>query len=124
MTKKVKLTLGLLLLVAAACCAVLLLRPREPGAVAVVKLDGVVVREIDLTSLTGPVTFTVEGEDGLWNTITAEPGRIRVESAACPDQVCVHQGWISDSTVPIVCLPNRLVIELSGGEAQLDAVAK
>ena len=58
---------------------------------------------------------------GRTNTITAQPGRIRVESADCPDQVCVDQGWISDGTVPVVCLPNRLVIQIEGGGDGLDS---
>ena len=68
-------------------------------------------------------SFSVEGPAGA-NTIQAEPGRIRVSHADCPDQVCVHQGWISSAAVPIVCLPNRLVIEITTHSAQedLDAV--
>ena len=84
--------------------------------------DGVLIREIDLDSLSAPLTFTVEFQ-GRTNTITAQPGRIRVESADCPDQVCVDQGWISDGTVPIVCLPHKLVIEIVGGAEALDAAA-
>ena len=52
-----------------------------------------------------------------------EPGRIRVSAADCPDQVCVEQGYISDGTVPIVCLPHGLVIEIVGGEEPLDGAA-
>ena len=36
--------------------------------------------------------------------------QIRMLEAECPDNTCVHMGWL-DSTVPIVCLPNRLVIQ-------------
>ena len=43
--------------------------------------------------------------------------------ADCPDQVCVRQGWVQDRTVPIVCLPHRLVIEIVGGEGELDGGA-
>ena len=75
---------------------------------------------IYLDSLSAPLTFTVEFQ-GRTNTITAQPGRIRVESADCPDQVCVDQGWISDGTVPVVCLPNRLVIQIEGGGDGLDS---
>lgn len=122
MTKQGKLALIFLAVAVAASAAFLLLRPSGQGTTARIKLDGVVVRTIDLTALDAPLTFTVEGENGLWNTITAEPGRIRVESADCPDQICVHQGWITDSSVPIVCLPNKLVIEIVGEEASVDAV--
>ena len=52
-----------------------------------------------------------------------EQGRIRVSQADCPDQVCVDQGWIADGTVPIVCLPHKLVIEIVGGGSAFDAAA-
>ena len=57
------------------------------------------------------------------NTVQVEPGRIRVSAADCPDQVCVHQGWISTGVVPIVCLPHQIVIEITGGESYADAAA-
>lgn len=81
------------------------------GTVANVYQDGVCIRSIDLGALTGPETFTVSGPAGT-NTIEAEPGRIRVAHADCPDQVCVDMGWRSDGAVPIVCLPNKLVIRI------------
>lgn len=123
MTKQVKIALAVLLLAVLGCCAALLL-PKEQGTVAVIKQDGVILHKIDLSQLSEPVTFPVEGKEGICNTILAESGRICVESANCPDQVCVHQGWIYDSALPIVCLPNKLMIEIVGGESELDAVAK
>ncbi|MBQ8509428.1 MAG: NusG domain II-containing protein [Clostridia bacterium] len=57
-----------------------------------------------------------------------ESGRIRVSAADYPDQVCVHQGWQSTGAMPIVCLPNKLVIQLvqptpgTAGETALDGV--
>ena len=114
----------LLLLAAAALLSVgailLLGRWSGGGHMARIYQDGVLIREIDLDSLSAPLTFTVEFQ-GRTNTITAQPGRIRVESADCPDQVCVDQGWISDGTVPVVCLPNRLVIQIEGGGDGLDS---
>ena len=53
----------------------------------------------------------------------AAPGRIRVASANCPDQVCVRQGWISDASVPIVCLPHQVIIQVTGGDSYADAAA-
>lgn len=37
-----------------------------------------------------------------------------------PDQICVHQGFISTSLLPITCLPNRLVIRVREEAACLD----
>ena len=121
MNRNAKVILLLLVLVGAACAAYVLLRPAGTGVVARITLDGELVEEIDLSAVTEPYTFTLEGPGGFTNTIQVEHGRIRVLEAGCPDQVCVNQGYISDGTVPIVCLPNRLVIEIVGGGDSLDA---
>ena len=43
--------------------------------------------------------------------------------ADCPDQLCVHQRAISKQKQTIVCLPNRVVVEVIGGEdAGLDSI--
>ena len=123
MSRNARILLLLLALAGAGCAAFLLLHPAGEGTVARITLDGAVVEEIDLSAVTQGYTFTVEGPGGFSNTIQVEPGRIRVLEAGCPDQVCVHQGYISDGTVPIVCLPNRLVIEITGGGDSLDAAA-
>lgn len=77
--------------------------------------NNVLVRTVDLGAVTEPYLFTVEGEIGA-NVIAVEPGRIRVQEADCPDQVCVNQGWQADGVLPIVCLPNKLVIQLTASE--------
>lgn len=124
MNKSAKLILAALVLLAAGSAALLLLRPAgEEHPVARIALDGELVREIDLTGVDKPFFFTVEGPAGLTNTILVEPGRIRVSEADCPDQICVHQGFISDGTTPIVCLPNKLIIQIIGGGEALDAAA-
>lgn len=55
------------------------------------------------------------------NTVQIQDGKICVQAAECPDQTCVHMGYLSDSGLPIVCLPNRLVIQFSN--AELDGIA-
>lgn len=98
---------------------------RSDALIANIYMDGECVRSINLNAITAPETFTVSGPAGE-NVITAEPGRICVSHADCPDQVCVDMGWRSDSKLPIVCLPNKLVIRLEGSGAapkdQIDGV--
>ena len=67
-------------------------------------------------------TFTVTYE-GRSNEIEIKEHRIRVKSADCSDQICVHMDWLE--AAPIVCLPNRLSIQYADGESAsgLDAVA-
>lgn len=120
---RTRVILFLLLGTAAVSAAFLLLRGRgEDRPVARITRDGVLLEEIDLTTVDQPYTLTFEDESGR-NVVTVEQGRIRVSEADCPDRVCVNQGWISDGTVPIVCLPHRLMIEIKGGGGELDGGA-
>lgn len=109
-----------ILVIAAAASALVLTRPAA-GRVARIYVDGELVREVDLDRVAAQERYTVRTDRGE-NVILLEPGRICVESADCPDQICVKAGWLADSAAPIVCLPHRLVIEL-GGETELDAEA-
>ena len=81
--------------------------------------NGAVLYRFDLSSAEDQ-TFTVEYE-GRSNIIQIEDGAIRVLEADCPDQTCVHMGWL-DSAAPIVCLPNRLVIEFDNASDETDTV--
>ena len=93
------------------------------GTVAEIRQDGVCLRQIDLSKVKEPYEFEVKDSLGGSNLVRVEPGRICIREADCPDQVCVHRGWMSDSSAPIVCLPHRLVIEMTDG-SELDAVAE
>lgn len=117
-------TILLLLLAAAALSAVYVLvrNGSTPSPVARITRDGVLVEEINLNQVTKPYSFTLEDESGT-NTVQVERGRIRVSGADCPDQICVGQGWISNVGLPIVCLPHRLMIEITGGGGELDGAA-
>lgn len=122
MSKSAKWVLALLAAAAVLATVALVIPPKqEEDPVARITLDGKLVKEIKLNQVGASFSFTVTGASGLTNTILVEKGRIRVEEADCPDQVCVDQGFISDGTVPIVCLPNHLVIEIIGGGEAFDA---
>ena len=121
MNKKVMVLAGLLALLAAGSALFLLRKPEKPDhPVARITLDGELVEEIDLAALEGRKTLTLEGKSGLTNTVVAENGQIWVEEADCPDQICVNKGKISTSAVPIICLPNQMIIEIVGGVSDVD----
>ena len=110
-----------LLLLSAASLFFLLAEKEETSCAADIFQNGILI-------IHEPDTFTVEGENGCVNEIEVRPGSIAIISADCPDKLCVHQGFISDSRLPITCLPNRLVIRLRpvsdspGNAAAPDAV--
>ena len=82
--------------------------------------NGELLQTIRLDTLTAEYTFEVSGNTGSTNTICVRPGSSAIVSASCPDQICVHQGFISTSLLPITCLPNRLVIRVREEAACLD----
>lgn len=86
---------------------------KRDAVVAEIYVEGTCVRTIDLSAVSEPETFEVEGAIGK-NTVRVEPGRICVTEADCPDHVCIQMGWLSsEQPRPIVCLPNKVVIQLA-----------
>lgn len=123
MSRNAKIILIALLAAAVLSAGFLLLQQKQTSSpVARITRDGELIREIPLDEVEESYSFVVEDEAGS-NTILVEPGRIRVSEADCPDQVCVNQGFISDGTVPVVCLPHKLMIEIVGGGSEFDAAA-
>ena len=113
------LILAVLLLLCALWAAMLPLLGGS-GATAEIRQNGVLLHTVNLDE---PIEFTVDSPGGGSNTVCVRDGRICVASATCPDQVCVRQGWAAGSATPIVCLPNGLVIQIKGGEQDIDAAA-
>lgn len=113
------IVIAAVLLLSMAASAFVLLYHGAGDTVSVTQ-DGKVIKRINLDTVTSPYEFVVTGEYGS-NTVRVEQGRICVMDASCPDHVCVNTGWISDGAIPIVCLPNKLVIQVdSAADAQLD----
>ena len=58
------------------------------------------------------------------NTIAIKDGQVTMKEADCPDQICVRHKAISKSGESIVCLPHKVVVEISSEEEQdVDIVA-
>ena len=82
-----------------------------------IKSGGELLYTIDL-SKAEDCEFDIEYE-GRVNTVEIKEHMIHIKSADCPDKICVDTGWIGGDrkSVPIVCLPNRLVIEFEKSSA-------
>ena len=83
--------------------------------------DGAALYQLDI-SQEGNRTISIEYQ-GRTNLIEICDSRIRVAEADCPDQLCVQMGWLQNSGLPIVCLPNRLVIQYAQSLDGLDAIS-
>jgi hypothetical protein len=55
--------------------------------------------------------------------LVVEEGRAHLENAPCPLKICEAMGSIERSGQVIVCLPNRIVVKVSGLE-EIDAVSR
>ncbi|OAA29721.1 hypothetical protein AT15_01385 [Kosmotoga arenicorallina S304] len=84
-----------------------------------VYVSGKAYMKIDLSK---DATYNIENH----MTVEVLAGKIRAKESDCPEKLCVKQGWISSPGVPIVCLPNKIVIEIistTSGET-MDAITR
>ena len=80
------------------------------GNTAVVIYDG---EEIASLPLSANTSHSIENE-GRENLLVIEDGYARIDSASCPDKICVHHRKIQNAGETIVCLPNKVVVEIRG----------
>jgi len=58
-------------------------------------------------------------------TVEVIPGRgVHISDTNCPAKTCMHHGWAAKTGETIVCLPNQLLIEVTGEDAEYDAVVR
>lgn len=87
----------------------------------VIQVDG---QEYQRTSLQKNQTIIIQNGNH-YNEIVIHNNQVFMKAANCPDQVCVHQGSISHSPNMIICLPNRVSIEIqSTDKGVVDAILK
>ena len=85
----------------------------------VIEVDGEVYYEAPLKD--GAGIFPISTPNGGENRVHIQEDLVFMDSANCPDQTCVKQGVIRDGTVPIVCLPHKVIVRIEGGDSGLDA---
>ncbi|NLN06159.1 MAG: NusG domain II-containing protein [Firmicutes bacterium] len=114
---------GDLLIVALVLAAALVLwglkaLPAAAGSrVLVIEQDGKLLHELPLAEDRSEV-FVFEFSRGE-ASVEIENGRVRmlpISKELCPQGICSHVGWIEHPGDAIVCLPNRLVLTIVGGD--------
>ncbi len=63
-------------------------------------------------------------QDNHINKITIKDNYVSMKFSDCANQDCVLHHKVSKTGETIVCLPNKVIIEVTGGEAGFDAVAR
>lgn len=81
-----------------------------------IRQNGKLVRTVDLGAIDNPVQYEMGG--GYRIVLEAERGKIRFLSSDCPDQVCVHTGWLTQAGQFAACVPGRVLVRLIGASEQ------
>jgi hypothetical protein len=75
-------------------------------------------------SLAKDTVLTVDGPIGK-TEVEIRKGQVWIASASCPQQICRHQGKIRSNGQILVCIPNRLVVEVKGSrDPEVDATTE
>ena len=92
------------------------------GSFARITVDGSFAADYPLSRDTEEIITGVAGGS---LKLLIRSGTARVESSTCPDKICVDHFPISHTREVIVCMPNRIVIEIISDEAPpaFDAVS-
>jgi len=50
--------------------------------------------------------------------------KVRVLSSSCQQQICVRKGWTGQVHNPIICIPNKITIDVTGADPGYDAITR
>lgn len=83
---------------------VIIVRAGQPGKAAYVYADHGPPQKIELSSDRVLNYKNIE--------ITIRNKKLRVSKSDCPRLICSHSGWISGPEKTIICVPNRMMVEI------------
>ena len=88
------------------------------ASIAHVYYDNRVVASLDL-KLDDTVTLLKSKYPELLADLEVEvkDGKVRISKETSPNNICSKQGWSNSSTKPLVCLPNKVYVQIES-EAQ------
>ena len=94
---------------------------KTKGDYVLITLDG---KEYARVPLLEDTVLNIVSDKGT-NTVVVSDKEVYVESADCPDQICVDHARIRYKDETIVCLPHRLIITIiSEEESNTDAISQ
>ena len=99
---------------------------QDTGASVEVTVDGAIYGTYPLEKdQTIDKEIPIQKDGKTTNLLVIKDGKADVTEADCPDKLCVHQKAISKTNETIVCLPNKVVVQVIGaGESELDSIAR
>ena len=120
--KKADIVLIALLLLSAVVAVPLFSNNGDQGGAVTIRVGGVVDQVLPLSV---DREVTIAQTDGRQvNTLAVSGGQVRMIYADCPDGLCLKHKPARLTGEMIVCLPNRVVAEVTGGPDGFDAVVQ
>lgn len=82
-----------------------------------ISVDGTLMKTVELTEQTQDIPIDTQFGH---NVLSVHNSGIQMKEADCPDDVCFTFGFVNKPRDTIVCLPNRLLVEIVSDNAQGD----
>ena len=105
------LILIICLILGSACILIGVSLFSKKGNTVVVSVDG---KEVTSLPLSEDTVYNIGGFHGSENVLEIKDGKAHLTDASCPDKLCVNMGYISKAGQSIICLPNKVVVEIKG----------
>jgi hypothetical protein len=110
MIKKADVILAIILIIAGIASTIFLATGGVAGEMVIVSVD---TKNYGTYDLVVNQVLVVQ-KNGNYNKIEIKDGKAKMIDASCPDKLCIKQGSIDTTNETIVCLPNKVVVELHG----------
>lgn len=92
----------------------------DENKTAVIRLDGRVIQQIDLSRVTSCYDIDVGGSCNV--CISVYNDGVKFKQSDCADKVCINTGKITCAGSSAVCLPGKVSVEIVSGTSSADAV--
>jgi hypothetical protein len=93
-----------------------ILLTQHKGNIVQVRVDGTIIENLQMTD---NLTYEINGVNGGTNLLIIQGGEAWVEEASCPDGLCKNMGKISQVGQSVICLPNKVVVEILDKEGEV-----
>ena len=121
MKKSDFILIGIIVIIASSIYLINRFYIQKPGDIVKVTVEG---KEYMTLPLGEDAEVTITGDNQNTNYLIIKDGYADVVEASCPDSLCVHQKSIHYNGEKIICLPNKVLIEvISENKSSLDGVA-
>ncbi len=93
---------------------------KKEGSMVLVSVDGKITAAYPLSE---DISVVIDGFGGGTNRLEIKGGSAYLTDTSCPDHLCEKMGKINSVGQSIICLPNRVVVEITGDySSEYDAV--